>query len=137
MEGGSDDAVARHDMIWIDGGEFAMGSEEFYRDEGPVRRVTVDGFWIAPHPVTNRQFGAFVEDTGYVTEAELAPDPVLYPGAPPENLVPGALVFQMTPGPVDLRDYSQWWRWTPGTDWKHPIGPQSSISGWAIILWCR
>jgi len=116
-------------MIWIDGGEFAMGSEDFYRDEGPVRRVTVAGFWIAPHPVTNRQFSAFVESTGHVTEAELAPDPALYPGAPPENLVPGALVFQMTSGPVMLRDYSQWWQWTPGADWRHPIGPQSSISG--------
>lgn len=77
-------------MIRIDGGEFAMGSDDFYPDEGPVRRVAVDGFWISPHPVTNDQFAAFVEETGYVTVAEQPPDPAMYPGAPEENLVPGA-----------------------------------------------
>jgi formylglycine-generating enzyme required for sulfatase activity len=116
-------------MIWLDGGEFAMGSQDFYPDEGPVRRVTVDGFWISPYAVTNDDYAAFVADTGFVTEAEKPPDATLYPGAPPENLVPGALVFQMTSGPVDLRDFSQWWAWTPGADWRHPTGPDSSIEG--------
>jgi formylglycine-generating enzyme required for sulfatase activity len=114
-------------MMQIDGGEFAMGSEQFYPDEGPVRRVSVAPFWIDPYPVTNKQFAAFVDSTGYLTEAERAPDSSLYPGAPPENLVPGALVFVMPPGPVNLGDFTPWWAWTPGTDWRHPTGPDSSI----------
>jgi sulfatase modifying factor 1 len=122
---------SQNDMIWLDGGEFAMGSEEFYPDEGPVRRVRVDGFWIAPHPVTNAEFAVFVTDTGYLTEAEYAPDPAQYPGALPELLVPGALVFAMTTGPVHLGDFSQWWAWTPGACWRHPTGPDSSIDGLA------
>ena len=115
-------------MIRIDGGEFAMGSEQFYPDEAPVRRVSVPCFWIDPYPVTNTQFAAFVDATGYVTEAERAPDPALYPGAPPENLVPGALVFVMPPGRVHLGDFTQWWAWTPGADWRHPTGPESTNS---------
>lgn len=119
----------RDSMIWLEGGAFAMGSDDFYPDEGPVRRVQVDGFGIAPYAVTNDQFSAFVSQTGFVTEAEMTPDPDLYPGALPENLVPGALVFRMTPQPVNLRNYSQWWEWTPGADWRHPLGPDSSIAG--------
>jgi len=116
-------------MIRIEGGDFAMGSNDFYPDEGPARRVSVDGFWISPHAITNDQFAAFVEATGYVTVAEVPPDASLYPGAPSENLVPGGLVFNMTAGAVDLRDYSQWWAWTPGADWRHPAGPNSSVEG--------
>lgn len=115
-------------LIRIEGGGFAMGSEDFYPDEGPVRSVSVPAFWISPYPVTNAEFGSFADATGYVTEAEKAPDPAIYPGAPPENLVPGALVFTMTAGPVHLGDYSQWWEWTPGADWRHPLGPDSSIA---------
>ncbi len=116
------------DMVWIEGGEFLMGSEDFYPDERPVRPVGVDGFWIDRHAITNERFAAFVADTGFVTMAEQAPDPSLYPGAPPENLVPGALVFNMTPGPVDLRSWANWWRWTPGASWLHPTGPASTIN---------
>ena len=114
-------------MIWLDGGEFAMGSDEFYPDEAPVRRVRVDGFWISPHQVTNAEFGAFVDATGYVSEAEQAPDPAMYPDAIPELLVPGGLVFTMPPGPVHLGDFRQWWAWVPGTTWRHPTGPDSTI----------
>ena len=110
-------------MVWIRGGEFAMGSEDFYPDEGPIRRVSVAGFWIDRNQVTNAQFAAFVDEAGYVSEAEQAPDPLMYPGAPAENLVPGALVFRMPSGPVDLGDFRQWWAWTPGADWRHPTGP--------------
>jgi formylglycine-generating enzyme required for sulfatase activity len=77
--------------------------------------------------VTNRDFSAFVTATGYRTVAERPLDPSDYPGAPPENLVPGSLVFTMTPGPVDLRHLSQWWTWTPGASWRHPEGPASVI----------
>lgn len=125
------DVAAERDMVYIVEGVFAMGSEDFYPEERPVRRVAVDGFWIDRLQVTNAQYRSFVEATGWVTEAEKRPDPALYPGAPAEILVPGALVFTPTSGPVDLRDYSQWWAWTPGADWSHPTGPDSSIDGLA------
>ena len=116
-------------MAWISGGSFRMGSNAHYPEERPARRVAVDGFWIDQFQVTNRQFAAFVDDTGYVTVAERPLDPGDYPGAPPENLVPGSLVFTMTPGPVDLRYLSQWWAWTPGACWLRPEGPRSSLAG--------
>src|SRR3546814_9588997 len=46
------------------GGTFAMGEDDVYAEEGPVRETTVAGFWIDPHEVTNRQFAAFVQATG-------------------------------------------------------------------------
>lgn len=116
-------------MVWIPGGDFLMGDMRYYREEGPVRRVTVDGFWMDARTVTNRQFARFVKETGHVTEAERAPRAEDYPGAPPEALVPGALVFRPTKGPVDLRHYGNWWHWTPGADWRHPTGPKSSLVG--------
>ena len=101
-------------MVWIPEGEFLMGSEQFYPEERPVRRVSVDGFWMDEHPVTVAEFRRFVKATGYVTWAEVAPDAADYPGAEPEMLVPGSLVFQPTQGPVDLNDYRNWWTWMPG-----------------------
>jgi formylglycine-generating enzyme required for sulfatase activity len=86
-------------------------------------------FAIERHPVTNAAFAEFVDATGYVTVAEEQIDPDQFPGADPEMLVPGALVFTMTAGPVNLADWRQWWRWVPGADWRHPQGPESSIDG--------
>jgi sulfatase modifying factor 1 len=106
-----------------------MGSNSHYPEEVPARRVTVEGFSIDKFEVTNRQFALFVSETGYVTVAERPLDPNDFPEAPPENLVPGSLVFTMTAGPVDLRHLSQWWAWTPGACWKHPDGPESSLAG--------
>jgi formylglycine-generating enzyme required for sulfatase activity len=115
-------------MVWIPGGAFRMGSDQFYPEERPVREVEVAGFWIDRHPVTNQQFARFVAATKYVTVAERAPDPALYPGAPPENLVAGSMVFVPTVGPIELNNAAQWWVWTPGADWRQPQGPQSSIN---------
>jgi formylglycine-generating enzyme len=115
------------ERVRLDGGTFLMGSDRHYPEEAPVHRVHVDGFVIAAHPVTNRQFAEFVADTGYTTVAERPLDPADYPGAPAENLVPGSMVFSPTPGPVDLRHLSQWWRWVPGASWRHPDGPRSSL----------
>ncbi len=117
------------DMVWIDKGEFLMGSDQFYPEEAPVHRVAVDGFWIDDHPVTVAEFRRFVKDTGHVSGAERAPDPVDYPDADPELLVPGSLVFRPSSGPVDLRDFRNWWEWTPGAFWRRPEGPNSNVGG--------
>lgn len=114
-------------MTLVPGGEYTMGSDQFYPEERPRRQVRVDPFWIDVTPVTNRQFAAFVEETGYRTVAEIAPDPRDYPGLAPENAVAGSLVFQPTEGPVPLWDHTQWWSFVPGADWRHPLGPGSGI----------
>jgi len=101
------------DMVWVPGGEFLMGSDDFYPEECPVHRVAVDGFWMDEHPVTVAEFRRFVKATGYRTWAERPPEPADYPDADPELLVPGSLVFHMTPGPVDLADFRNWWSWVP------------------------
>jgi formylglycine-generating enzyme len=116
-------------MVWVPGGGFAMGSADFYPEERPVRRVEVDGFWMDDHPVTVGEFRRFVAATGYVTVAERPLDPAQYPGADPALLSPGSLVFYPASGPVDLRDVSRWWRYTPGADWRHPRGPGSTVGG--------
>ncbi len=115
--------------VWIPGGTFRMGSERHYPEERPVHRVAIDGFWIDRTPVTNAMFRRFVEATGHVTFAELPPDPAAYPGALPEFLHPGSLVFVKPPGRVDLRDFGNWWRFLLGADWRHPQGPESSLEG--------
>jgi len=116
-------------MVWIPGGEFTMGSEEFYPEERPVRRCRVDGFWMDEHPVTNAEFRRFVKATGYVTMAERPPSRQDYPDVAAAFLVPGSLVFRATRGPVDLTDYRQWWAWVPGTTWQCPEGPGSTLHG--------
>ena len=113
----------------LPGGEFAMGSAQFYADESPVHLVRVDPFEIDRYPVTNAEFAEFVTATGYLTVAERPLNPTDYPGVPTADLVPGALVFTPTPGPVNLRDYSQWWRWVPGARWSEPAGPGSTLVG--------
>ena len=117
------------DMVWIPGGVFRMGSDEHYPEEAPAHRVKVDGFWIDRTPITNRQFRKFVRETGYVTFAEVAPDPKDYPGALPHMLKAGSLVFTPPDHPVDTADWSQWWNFKFGANWKRPYGPRSSISG--------
>lgn len=117
------------DMVWIPGGTFRMGSEDFYPEERPVHEVTVGGFWMDRHLVTNVQFTRFVQATGYVTLAERPLNPAEFPGAPVENLQPGSMLFQKRTRPVDLRDYRNWWAWVPGTSWRHPLGPDSSLKG--------
>jgi formylglycine-generating enzyme required for sulfatase activity len=105
-----------------------MGSDHHYPEEAPARDVAVGGLWLSATTVTNAAFAVFVAATGYVTVAERPLDPAQFPGAPPENLVPGSMVFVPTPGPVDLRHLSQWWAWTPGASWRHPEGPRSDIA---------
>jgi formylglycine-generating enzyme required for sulfatase activity len=116
-------------MVWIPGGAFLMGSDDFYPEERPAHRVTVDGFWMDEHPVTNAEFRRFVKITGYVTLAERHPDPANYPGVEPGLLVPGSLVFHRPSRPVTLNDARAWWAYVPGASWKQPEGPGSSLAG--------
>lgn len=126
-------------MAWIPGGEFSMGcadprgqpsgGPDPMRDARPIHRVHVDGFWMDRTEVTNDQFLEFVTATGYRTVAERPPRPEDFPGAPRENLVPGALVFTPPEGAVPLSDHYVWWNYVAGADWRHPTGPDSSIDG--------
>jgi formylglycine-generating enzyme len=117
------------DMVWLPGGTFRMGSDRHYPEEAPVHCVTVSPFWIDRTPVTNRQFRRFVEATGYVTLAEIPPDAKDYPGALPHMLKPGSLVFMPPRHPVDLTDWSQWWRFEFGAHWRRPNGRGRSNEG--------
>jgi formylglycine-generating enzyme required for sulfatase activity len=111
-------------MGFVPGGQFVMGSDRHYADETPVRRVEVGAFWMDETPVTNAAFQRFVQATGYVTFAEIAPTLEEYPDADPRLLQAGSAVFHKTPGPVMLRDPSQWWAFVFGASWKHPHGPE-------------
>jgi formylglycine-generating enzyme len=126
-------------MVWIPAGEFDMGSTHTLArpDEQPVHRVRVDGFWMDATEVTNAQFAAFVEATGYLTVAERPIDweelkKQLPPGTPKPHdsqLQPGSLVFTPPAHPVDLRQSHRWWTWTIDANWRRPEGPGSSLEG--------
>lgn len=102
------------ELLTIDGGTFTMGSNTAYPEEAPAREVCVQHFQLGRTPVTNAQFARFVADTGYRTRPERGESE-------------GSLVFQPAPGPIDLHDWTQWWRWVQGADWRHPSGPDSAI----------
>ena len=123
--------IARADMtaamVRIPGGTFLMGSNRHYREEAPAHKVTVNGFWMDPHTVTNDDFARFVAATGYVTLAEKPAKAEDYPGARPELLEPSSVVFRSPGGPVDLRNPYNWWKYVKGADWRHPRGPGSAI----------
>jgi formylglycine-generating enzyme required for sulfatase activity len=127
-------------MVWIPGGEFSMGAEDppdmsdtigmqATRDSRPVHRVYVSGFWMDKTEVTNAEFAAFVRATGYVTVAERTPRAEDYPGAPPENLVAGSVVFSPPEHAVPLDNHFQWWSYVKGANWRHPLGPKSTLDG--------
>jgi formylglycine-generating enzyme required for sulfatase activity len=114
-------------MIRLPGGTFRMGSAAFYADETPVHVREVSPFEIDEHPVTNRLFRDFVEATEYVTVAEEPLDAAEFPDLDESERAPGAMVFMPTAGPVDLRDFRQWWSWVPGARWSEPFGPGSTV----------
>src|ERR1700693_2361013 len=126
-------------MVWIPGGEFSMGAQDppdmtpvamqAAADSRPIHRVYVDGFFMDKTDVTNAQFAEFVKATGYVTIAEKTPTAEEFPGAPPENLVAGGVVFTPPAQPVPLNNHFQWWSYVKGANWRHPSGPTSSING--------
>ncbi|WP_269714817.1 formylglycine-generating enzyme family protein [Caulobacter sp. NIBR2454] len=116
-------------MKLIPAGRFAMGSDDHYLDERPVRLVDIDAFWIDEVPVTNSQFAAFVEATGYVTYAEIAPRVEDYPGMDPALAVAGSLVFTPPNHPVATSDAAQWWSYAPDACWRRPWGASSDLAG--------
>jgi formylglycine-generating enzyme required for sulfatase activity len=116
-------------MVWIPGGTFQMGSNEHYPEEAPAHPVRVDGFWIDRAQVTNAQFRRFIKASGYITVAERAASTADYPGARPEMLAPGSIIFRPTPGPVPLGHHERWWAWVAGANWRRPEGPSSSLDG--------
>ncbi|MEO8534757.1 MAG: formylglycine-generating enzyme family protein [Flavobacterium sp.] len=126
-------------MVWIPGGEFSMGSnvedeslcsiKGVTRDAAPIHRVYVDGYFMDETEVTNEEYAKFVKATGYITVAEQKPTQEEFPDAPTENLIAGSVLFSPTPAAVNLNDFLQWWAYIGGTDWKHPLGPESSIKG--------
>jgi formylglycine-generating enzyme len=126
-------------MVWIPGGEFSMGARDSMdmnevgmqatRDSRPIHRVYVDGFFMDKTDVTNAEFARFVKATGYVTVAERKPRAEDFPGAPPENLVAGAVVFSPPDRPVPLTSHYQWWSYVPGANWRHPEGPKGDLKG--------
>ena len=123
-------------MVWIPGGEFSMGAAvpsdgnevgmQAALDSRPIHRVDVDGFWMDKTDVTNEEFAHFVKATGYKTVAERKPRAEDFPGAPPEKLVPGAVVFSPPDHLVPLNDHFQWWAYVGGANWKHPEGAKST-----------
>ena len=113
-------AFKKENMVLIDGGTFMMGSDKFYPEEKPAHKVTVDGFWIDKYPVTNKAYSEFVSATNYVTVAERPLSPDEFPTVAKDDLVPGSMVFEKRNEAVDLKDYTNWWRWTKGASWKHP-----------------
>jgi formylglycine-generating enzyme required for sulfatase activity len=129
MDGSAQGARPPKGMVWVPGGGFAMGSEDFYPEERPVHTVEVDGFWMDQHPVTVAEFRRFVKATGHLTMAETAPDPLEFPDADPAQLVPSSLVFTPPRARVSLDDFRAWWSWTPGAQWRHPEGPGSTLHG--------
>jgi sulfatase modifying factor 1 len=117
-------------MVFIPAGNFSMGSDDpAFADAQPLHKVSLKGFWMDEHEVTNAEFEEFVKETNYKTVAELPLNPVDFPGVPAENLVPGSGVFTPTAQPVSYDNPLQWWTYVPGASWKNPKGPQSSISG--------
>ena len=132
-------AEAPKGMVWIPGGKFWMGTpdptamvcggNDPMLDAQPVHLVEVDPFWMDETEVTNAQFAEFVKATGYQTIAEKTPTAEDFPGAPPENLVAGSVVFTPPPRPVPLTEWHEWWSYVPGANWRHPEGPNSTIEG--------
>jgi formylglycine-generating enzyme len=126
-------------MAWIPGGEFSMGANDppdmdevgmkATTDARPIHRVYVNGFYMDKTDVTNSQFAEFVQATRYVTVAERKPRAEDFPGAPPENLVAGSVVFSPPDHAVPLNNHFQWWSYVKGANWRHPSGPKSDIRG--------
>lgn len=112
--------------IELEGGKFQQGVvKKQFGDELALFETDVGKFAIDAHEVTNAQFSEFVQETGYVTVAEIAPKPEDYPNIPPEELKAGSAVFSTS----DSDRFMSWWKFVEGADWAHPNGPKSNLDG--------
>ncbi|MGF1558006.1 MAG: formylglycine-generating enzyme family protein [Flavobacteriaceae bacterium] len=129
-------------MVWIPGASFLQGAVSHDKmamgHEKPAIPVMVNGFFMDISEVTNGDYQKFVDATGYMTVAEREIDweemkKQVPPGTPrPHDSImkPGSLTFKKNKVSVpNLYDFSQWWQWTIGANWKHPSGPSSDIRG--------
>ena len=127
-------------MIWIAGGEFTMGTDavDASMAEKPAHRVKLTGYWIDETDVTNTQFAEFVTATGYMTTAERVPtlEEIMAQSRPGrrsrvrKTCVAGSRSsLRRRTIRFRLSDVRLWQKWTPGADWRHPEGPDSSIDG--------
>ena len=127
-------------MVIIEQGIFSMGASDqngALNREYPIHKVKVNSFLMDIHEVTNAQFKTFIDESGYITTAEKKIDweelkkqlPENTPKPDEELFEPGSLVFSMPKKVTSLIDFSQWWKWTKGANWKQPMGPNSSIIG--------
>lgn len=115
-------------MVWIPAGSFKMGSNDpQFPDAQPIHKVTLKGYWMDEHEVTNAEFAKFVNATHYMTIAERPLNPADFPDVPAQDLVPGSGVFTPPSHAVPLDNPMQWWKYVKGASWKHPFGPESSI----------
>ena len=119
--------ISPADMVRLEGGQFMMGSVDFYPEEAPRCRVEVKPFLLDVAPVTNAHYAAFVEETGYITLAETVPDPADYPGILPDMIKAGSIVFESpTQGPPIGPE--SWWAYRAGACWRHPYGPDAGVA---------
>ena len=129
-------------MVWLEGGTYLRGATSgnplARQDEKPVHKIRIDGFWMDSTEVTNAQFKKFVNESGYITTAERKVDWDELKKQLPEGtekphdsiLQPGSLTFEYNYREVsNLNDYSQWWKWKTGANWRQPQGIGSSIKG--------
>ncbi len=134
-----EDSILVSGMVLIPSGNFEMGAfnSNGFADEFPKHKVKINSFWMDISEVTNAEFKEFVDETGYITTAEkkvdwdeMKKDLPLGTAKPHDSLLaPSSLLFYYTSFPVELNDYSQWWKFTKGVNWKNPWGPDSSIEG--------
>lgn len=134
----ADDPRVRN-MAWIPSGRFVMGELNTVPDEFPPHEVVMDGFWMDITEVTNRDFKAFVDATGYVTTAERPPElRSIQPGSELENVQilpemnkPGSICSLQLRSREDIdpsKGAYSWWQYVPGANWRHPEGPESDIA---------
>jgi formylglycine-generating enzyme required for sulfatase activity len=112
------------ELVTIRAGEFMMGTDDPDGDpadgDGPIHRVDLPSFSIARHTVTNRDFTAFADATGFTTTAERFGSSFVFAGHLPDDFPP-------TRGVVA----APWWREVEGADWRHPVGPHLGLTGLA------
>ena len=114
-------------MVYVKGGVFTMGDNQSYSEEAGAHQVNVQDFWMSRYEVSNQDFKAFTDATGYITVAERYLDAESYPDLPDSQREPGSVVF-LKPKLQQGR-MGNWWHFVNGANWRHPEGPNSNLDG--------